>query len=170
MTQLRSANPRDTRNNRVHAGARLKIPTDDSEGPSPAEVSPPSNLVAKAKGRTLYHVVRRGENLTQIARRYGVQVDEIKEQNKRTVKGNRILAGTRLKIVQVAFQGASSSQSGELTKPNGAERQKSRYRVRRGDNLAAIAQKFGTSVRAIKSKNRLDNSRIVPGQLLVINP
>jgi murein DD-endopeptidase MepM/ murein hydrolase activator NlpD len=42
------------------------------------------------------------------------------------------------------------------------------YRVRRGDNLTAIAQRFGSSVGALKQANRLSSDLIHVGQVLTI--
>ena len=42
------------------------------------------------------------------------------------------------------------------------------YRVRWGDSLTVIAQRFGTSVRAIQQLNDLENTRIYSGQVLRI--
>ncbi|RCX03968.1 LysM domain-containing protein [Schleiferia thermophila] len=43
-----------------------------------------------------------------------------------------------------------------------------RYIVRRGDTLTAIARKFGTTVEALKYANQLKSDRITEGQSLVI--
>ena len=45
------------------------------------------------------------------------------------------------------------------------------YRVRRGDTLDEIARRFGVSVGALKSLNKIgDGSLIYPGQLLKLPP
>jgi membrane-bound lytic murein transglycosylase D len=43
-----------------------------------------------------------------------------------------------------------------------------RYKIKNGDNLGAIANKFGVSVTAIKSVNRMKNSRIIAGRYILI--
>jgi membrane-bound lytic murein transglycosylase D len=43
-----------------------------------------------------------------------------------------------------------------------------RYKVRRGDTLAEIAQRFGTSVRELMDSNNLRNSVIHAGQILLV--
>ena len=42
------------------------------------------------------------------------------------------------------------------------------YKVKRGDTLASIAQRFDTSVSSIKAWNRLHSSRISAGQRLTV--
>ncbi|HCR04647.1 MAG TPA: hypothetical protein DIU18_05630 [Gemmatimonadetes bacterium] len=41
-----------------------------------------------------------------------------------------------------------------------------RYRVRAGDSLWAIARKFGTTVARLREGNGLSSSRILTGQVL----
>ncbi|MGM0443076.1 MAG: LysM peptidoglycan-binding domain-containing protein [Fibrobacterota bacterium] len=43
-----------------------------------------------------------------------------------------------------------------------------RYRIQRGDNLGTIADRFNTSVRAIKSINSMRSSRIIAGRYIFI--
>lgn len=51
----------------------------------------------KTKNSVKTHLVKRGDNLGAISRKYGVSVAEIKKWNK--LKGNNIIAGQRLKII-----------------------------------------------------------------------
>jgi LysM repeat protein len=44
----------------------------------------------------------------------------------------------------------------------------SRYTVRKGDTLSAIAKKFSTSVRNLMSRNSLSSSRLSIGQKLIL--
>ena len=95
----------------------------------------------------LVHRIRRGETLSQIARRYGVSVGDIKAWN--NLRSNRIIAGKELTLhpVQAPTQVAS-------------------YQVRENDNLSAIARKFGVSVDNLKIRNDLRSNTIYPGQIL----
>jgi membrane-bound lytic murein transglycosylase D len=43
-----------------------------------------------------------------------------------------------------------------------------RYRIKRGDTLAAIAAQYGTTVRDLQSWNGLRSSRIAAGETLTI--
>jgi len=112
---------------------------------SPAEgASPPS-------GPTV-HVVRWGENLTIIARRYGTTVEAIMRANRLT-NPNRIYVGQRLVIPQ--------PQSTPLTQPVV-------YVVQWGDTLYSIAHRYGTTVEAIMQANGLRSWHIYAGQRLTI--
>ncbi len=124
-------------------------------------------LVAEKKTRLVpttdhsaYHKVRRGENLTTIASRYGVTVAEIKDWN--NLGGSRIRPGQRL-IVEATSHGASKD---ERMLAESSE-SKMVYKVRRGDSLWSIAKKFGVSIHKLKEWN--DNGPdIRPGQRIVI--
>ena len=59
-----------------------------------AETAPPASSTTAVNDR---HRVNRGENLSEIARRYGVTIDEILRVNPR-VDRNRIVAGQWLEI------------------------------------------------------------------------
>lgn len=48
----------------------------------------------------VYHKVRRGENLSRIARRYGVTVSQIQRANGMSPRNTRIITGKKLKIPQ----------------------------------------------------------------------
>lgn len=98
------------------------------------------------RGTRRYHRVRRGETLSSISRKYGMTIRELKKLNR--LRSNRIYAGTRIRI-------AGSSQA-----------QATKYRVRRGDNLYAIAKRFGMTVRELKRLNRLSRNTIYAGQVL----
>ncbi len=53
---------------------------------------------ANSKPKITYHKVRKGENLSKIAKRYGVTVQQIKDAN--NLKGDGLQAGQRIKIPQ----------------------------------------------------------------------
>ena len=96
------------------------------------------------------HRVRRGDNLIEIARRYGVSVRSIKSLN--GLRSSKIFIGQKLKI-------ASNNAKRVALK---------KYRVRRGDNLTAIARKFKTSIRKIKKVNSIRGSALYAGQVIKV--
>ncbi|MCD8491581.1 MAG: LysM peptidoglycan-binding domain-containing protein [Geovibrio sp.] len=49
-----------------------------------------------------------------------------------------------------------------------AAAKKKRHVVKSGESLWAIAQKYGTTVNAIKKSNKLTGSQILPGKVLII--
>ncbi|HKK72969.1 MAG TPA: LysM peptidoglycan-binding domain-containing protein [Candidatus Krumholzibacteria bacterium] len=91
------------------------------------------------------HVVRRGDTLIGIARRYGVSVSILRDLN--GVVGERIHPGQKLRLRSVAT---------------------SVHVVERGDALWEIARAYGMSLAELRTLNGLRGDRIHPGQELKI--
>ncbi len=103
------------------------------------------------------HIVQWGENLTLIARRYGVTTAAIVQANG-IANPNYIYAGQRL-VIPARSTAPAPSPSGPTTT----------YVVRSGDNLSVIAYRFGTTVNALISLNGLVNPNLIfAGQTLRI--
>jgi LysM repeat protein len=103
------------------------------------------------------HVVRRGENLTMIARRYGTSVQAIMRLNGLS-NPNFVWVGQRLRVSGTGGSSGSGSTSGGTI-----------HVVRRGQNLSSIARRYGTSVAAIVAANGLRNPNFIyAGQRLRI--
>ncbi len=139
--------------NRIYAGQRLRV----------AAKAPPTAPAAASKpaaART--HVVKRGQNLTVIARRYGITVSAIVRANE-IRNASRIYAGQRL-----AIPGASPSAAPKATKaPKPAA--SATHKVARGENLTTIARAYSISVSALVKANGITNpSRIYAGQRLTV--
>lgn len=99
-------------------------------------------------GQASSHRVRRGETLSQIAKKYGVSAQAIKKLNR--LKSSRIYSGQKLSLIKASQQKAK------------------RHRVRRGDNLTEIAKSYGLSVSRLKRLNGLKTSKIYIGQVLKV--
>lgn len=97
---------------------------------------------------TFEYVVKAGDSLWLIARRYNTTVDTIKSINGLT--SNMITTGQILKI------------------PAGQNAPYIEYTVQSGDSLWLIARKYGTTVDAIKTLNGLTSDRLNIGQVLRI--
>jgi membrane-bound lytic murein transglycosylase D len=124
---------------------------------------PKKNYTSKSK-KKIRHKVRRGENISGIAARYGVTESDIKKWNRGKVKGNTIYAGSRLTIYpNKSSKGSSKSRSKKVKKAP------KYYKVRWGDTLQKIARKFGVSVKTLKRKNKnLSNKNLKAGQRIRI--
>ena len=109
----------------------------------------------------VYHRIRRGENLNTIATRYGVDVNSIKDWN--NLRSNRIYAGRRLKIY------TNKDASTYASNDNGSDKTtKFRYRIRRGETLSELAERFSVSMSQIRIWNHLSSNSIIAGQTLTI--
>lgn len=100
-----------------------------------------------------YYVVKKGDSLWSIASKYNVSVDELKTLNK--LSSNNLSIGQLLKL----------PKKEEENKNNNAT---NLYIVKKGDNLWAIANKYNTSVDALKTINNLNTNALSIGQQLII--
>lgn len=105
-----------------------------------------STLGASAQRR---HVVRPGDTLTRIARRYHVSVDALTRANR--VRGTNVRAGQQLRIP--AREGRARGR---------------RYTVRAGDTVIRIARRYRISVADLRGANGLRGDTIRPGQRLLV--
>lgn len=105
---------------------------------------------------TIYKV-RSGDTLGAIAKRYGVSVASIQQNNR--LSDNTIFPDQQLTI---------HAATGVTIETPTTEASRT-YQVQSGDNLYQIARRFGVSVDNIKRWNGLQNSRIYPGQSLTLN-
>ncbi len=126
----------------IRQGQQLLIPP-GSGGRGPVVAA---SAIAGATAAPTSHVVRPGESLSLIARRYGVSLTDLQAAN-RLADADRIHAGQR------------------LTVPTGAHRT---HVVRPGDTLTSIARLYGSTVQALRAANRLLNDVIRPAQVLIV--
>jgi LysM repeat protein len=110
--------------------------------------------LAEGANSTVY-VVRRGDTLYSLARRYGTTVSAIVRANG-LPNSNWIYVGQRL-VISGVTAAPSSSSSGSV------------HVVQRGENLFRIALRYGTTVQALASANNLSNTSLIyAGQRLAI--
>jgi len=164
--------------NMPHQGQYLKIVSNSVEKPkndldaNKTEVkkvkSQPKKKTKKnytsTKRKKIRHKVRRGENLSGIAARYGVSEKDVKRWNPGKVKGETIYAGSRLTIyTKQHYKGSSRARKKSV------KRAPKYYKVRWGDTLQRISRKFGVSVRTLKRKNKnLSNANLKAGHRIRI--
>lgn len=115
--------------------------------------------IKEAKRRTI-HIVRRGDNLGAIARKYRTTTSRIKAWN--GLRSTRIYPGQ--KLIVYAPGGSRSYSRSSSSRTSGS----SYHTVRRGDNLGLIARKYGVSVKQLRSWNHLSGNIIKVGQRLKV--
>jgi len=115
----------------------------------------------KKKNETIRYRVRRGDTLTKIGARYGVSYRSIARWN--NLRNYRIRPGQVLTIYK-----GSGPVTAAYTPQIKDENEKIRYKVRKGDSLSEIGEKFGVDYRSIAQWNNLRNYRISEGQVLTI--
>jgi membrane-bound lytic murein transglycosylase D len=127
-----------------------------------------------------HHRVRRGENLTSIARRYGVPVETLRQAN--NLRGSTIHPGDMLVVPGVPSTAAEPAAATTLAEarpgitaqlperqPAAASAKPRVYTVKRGDTLWGVARKHGITVPALASANGLSaSSQLTAGARLEI--
>ena len=107
------------------------------------------------------HRVRFGETLSEIALKYRVSVRRIVHAN-HLRSASRIRAGQRLKIPlrghTVMAKSTPSPRVGSTV----------HYQVKRGDSLWLIAQRYNTTVTAIKTLNDMRSNLLHTGQVILV--
>lgn len=105
------------------------------------------------------HRIRSGESLASIANKYGVSVAQIKDWN--NLKSNHLVRGRKLMIYSGDSKRSSDSRSL-------AANRVTKYKVRRGDSLGKVAEKFGVTIAQLKKWNKLTSNKLNAGKLLVL--
>lgn len=148
----------------VPRGFRLRLPADYVVEAAPGEVlaSIPRSqrFAAQVPDRT--HVVKSGDTLSHIARRYGTSVAKLAQTNGLTPT-SRIRIGQTLKLPGVAAEGPAPVRVAQApaARPAVTATGQETYLVRPGDSLALIAQRTGVSQRDIMAFNGIGNPNLI---------
>jgi peptidoglycan endopeptidase LytE len=95
---------------------------------------------------TLYHVVRRGETIASISKKYSISTDELKELNN-LKKSSKLRKGRKLLVRHI----------GPKT-----------YMVKKGDTLWNIAKKFDMEADDLMKLNEMESPSLTVGQKLYL--
>jgi len=147
------------------------------------------NSSVSAQGGTI-HIVQPGENLSMIARRYGVSQDALARHNG-IVNVNLLRVGQSVRIpatvsssprssspahtqpaannpAPVATRSYSDDTGAPTSSATASSTTSTVYTVRPNDSLFAIARRFRVSVEALKQRNGIQGDFIWVGQRLII--
>lgn len=112
------------------------------------------NDTGENAGDTFVYIVKKGDTLGEIAKKYGTTVEEIVALNN-IQNPNLIFAGTNI-IVNV--QNSTNNYKINYI-----------YRVKWGDTLSGIARRFGTTVNYLAKLNNIQNPNLIyVGQRILI--
>ena len=101
------------------------------------------------------YVVKSGDTLWSIAKKYGVSVDELKEKNN---LNSNALSINQVLLIPTVLEEVPEEETGEY------------YTVVSGDTLYSIANKYGLTVDELKSLNNLSSNLLSIGQQLLVKP
>ena len=107
----------------------------------------------------IYHTVRSGDTLSEIASKYRTSIKKIKKWNGIRENDNVIYVGKKL----IIFISANDYQRINTNTPKTVN-----YKVKYGDSLSKISYKFGVRVSDIRKWNSLKSDLIKVGQNLII--
>jgi LysM repeat protein len=142
-------------------------PLETIEPLEPIESISGAQTVAVAGSGFQNYTVKQGDSLWSIAKRYDVSVNELYAANGLN-KNSVIRVGQQ---VQIPVEGGTATVSvgtPDTYQPSGFDQATTTYTVQRGDNLSRIAQRYDTTVRALKAANGKSSDMIRVGESLVV--
>ncbi|MFH1197036.1 MAG: LysM peptidoglycan-binding domain-containing protein [bacterium] len=151
----------------IHVGESLTIyvPSDKVEYYASLDKMERENkskiLYANSDGTWIKHKIRRGETISSIAYKYGVSVQQVKNWN--DISGNKIYQGNTLKIYSGKEEPGSYASNS-----TGSNNKLTKYRIRKGDSLSEIADRFGVTTKQLMDWNKLKSSRIAAGKTIKV--
>lgn len=135
---------------------------------TPLRVTPLPGDVGEVKAPSAdlqKYVVKRGDMLSSIAQRHGVSVKELAKINNLS-NPNKIKVGQELALPAGAKMRSVVPKTTPKSVVAGEGMQV--YTVAKGDCLSKIAARFGTTSKAILTKNELTSDKLKVGQKLVV--
>jgi len=154
VADLRQANIM-TAKSTLSTGQTLLIPMSGVNPPSPGTSTARVVQTSGSTTKTTSYTVRQGDNLTEIATRFHVTVNDLKKWNNLTT--NQITVGRKLTVAQISATPAT-------TEPHRVVHQ-----VQKGETLGKIASAYKTTVDNIRSWNtKNDLSVLHPGDQITI--
>ena len=112
------------------------------------------------------HVVKRGESLGSIARKYHITVAKIKQWNH--LRRETIHPGQRLTIYRSGAPMAQVGRNNNNNNNNAPAPTVRTHTVKRGETLSSIARKYHCTVNQLKQWNNLRSNNLLVGQKLKI--
>jgi LysM repeat protein len=106
-----------------------------------------------------FHIIRKDETLSQIAKEYNLSVNEILEVNSTIADPQKIIEGQKIKV---------PNYSHFIDKYPHEQWDFILYRIKQGDKLKNIAKDFGTNVNDLKNVNPgIENKPVVGSEIRV---
>lgn len=174
LEQIQSLNPELRRGMTPIGSHVLKVPVGTGSMVESRLASAPPDVFASATFR--FHLVKKGETLATIARKYKTTTTRLAAANDLKAT-SRVGAGATLMVPVAPTPAlASATRATATARPpavasassNPAPGGTTTYRVKAGDSLSRIARQFGMSVEHLKALNRLSSDSLSVGDRLTI--
>jgi len=129
-------------------------------------------IASNSKIENVEYIVKKGDNLGNIAKKFGSTVDDLKVWN--NLSDNNIALGASLIVAKSEVAVESVKMTNPFSKKESvASASKSKntdYLVKKGDSLYSISKQYpGVSISDIKKWNNISGEEIKPGMKLKIN-
>ena len=138
--------------NYLQPGQKLQIPTQGYD-------EYVKSLISSSSSTKVYHTVKSGDTLSEIANQYKTSIKKIKKWNGIREIDNVIYLGKKL-IIYTSIK--------NIDKINKNSNKEISYKVKYGDSLSKISYKYGVRVKDIRKWNGLNDDLIKVGQHLII--
>ena len=175
ISVLKSVN--NIRGSMINAGKYLLIPVPQNKShfyASSYKQSSPKSYTKKKKAnasenlaefKAIDYIVKKGDTLGEIAENYSTRASKIRQWNG-LFYGQHIYPNQKLTLyVPKNFNGVSKNSSANL---RSLDKDAVYYTVRRGDTLWDISKKYNVSLGQLKKLNKLNGSKIKPGEKIKI--
>jgi len=152
----------------VKASKTDEIETEPKKSEKTAKITKPDNnqtsrknyaanvAIKEQKKQPMHHVVKKGETLSEISNKYGIDVSTIKSAN--NIKAGMVYPNMKLKLVK------------HVQKKDKREKRTVKYHiVKKGETLTTISNKYGMDIAGIKSVNKLKTDVVHPNMKLRVN-
>jgi len=124
------------------------------------------------------YVVKKGDSLYKISKKFKVTINDIKNKNKfvspRIKPGTEIVIPTEDKKQDTTLhtsnvkRNPSKPDTGDKAQVHKSKDEPYRYTVKKGDTLLALSKKFSIPVTEIRDINALKSTKLKPGQQLLV--
>lgn len=155
------------RNNLIRIGQKLMIPT-ATRSLSQYSLSADRRLAKithrRHQGTKIKHQVKAGDNLWDISRKYKVNIRKLAKWNGMATT-DRLSVGKSLNI----WLTDSNAKTAARINAGPGKTRRIHYKVKNGDSLARISQKFKVAIKDLLKWNRLNPKRYLqPGQSIML--
>jgi membrane-bound lytic murein transglycosylase D len=127
----------------------------------------PRQVRISSKSGFKRHKVKRGESAASIAHSYGISVNTLMSYNGLSAKRG-VRVGQQLKVPLRGIRYAADASGQRSERDKGQGEQITRYKVKGGDTLSSVAQRFNTTPSEIKKINNIKGDTINVGQTIRI--
>ena len=148
------------RSNNIPVGKSLKIISNERVVTTIRKEVKPTESIASTDKESDFYVVQQGDNLSTIAKKYNVSIEDLKQWN--SLSDNNIQLESKLKIADIINKQVETPATPKTEFKN------TEYTVQKGDNLGSIAKRNNVTVADIKSWNDLTENTIQFGQKLIV--